>query len=146
MRPLLYLLSALLVLPVAALALFFEAVAAIADTPGRSLWRALWDAAGRALRLLDALGGPRMLPVVALGAVLAATAFVALAWSTRYRWVGCALIAAVGAAGLLVVVRSGAPHTGGEALFLAPALLGIGVAVWQLATDPRLRAVGDTVP
>jgi hypothetical protein len=140
MRPLLFLLSAALVLPVAALALFFEGVARLAGA--RNLWGALWYAAGRVIRVLDALGGPDALPLLALGAVVTGAGFVGLAWSARYRWVGCALVAAVGSAALLVVlVRAGVPRSPGEGLFLLPALVGVGLAAWQLATDPRLRAV-----
>jgi hypothetical protein len=138
MRPLLYLLSASLVLPVAALAVFFEAVVRVADAPTRSLWGTLWDAAGRLIRVLDVLGRPGVFPVLLLGAAAMVLGFVALAWSARYRRVGCALTAAVGSVALAVVVlRAGPPRTLGEGLFLAPALLGVGLAAWQLATDVR---------
>jgi hypothetical protein len=143
-RPLLYLLSAFLVLPAAALATFFEAVtrAAAYATLG-SLLGAVWRASWRLMGALDALGGPWALLVLALGAAAALGAFVALAWSARYRWVGWALIGTVGAVGTLVVVlRGGLPRTWGEALFHAPALVAIGLALWQLATDPRRPAVG----
>jgi hypothetical protein len=134
MRPRLYLLSALLVLPAVALAACFVVVGRLAGAarPG-GLTSALWRAGERVLPLLEAPAAPPTLLALALG-------FAALGWSARYRWVGCGLIAAVAIIAIgVVTAHTGPPRTWGDALGYGPTLLGVGLALWQFAADARPR-------
>jgi hypothetical protein len=139
MRPLVYVACLLLVAPVVLFTVLHDAIMAViaSDTLGQLLG-AFWRGLSKRRPMFDAIPMWGMYVLMALVPV-SLIAFVALAWSARHAWIGFGLIALVGLClTVLVFVRDGAPPSLPIALLHVPAILGVSIAAWALAHDPRV--------
>ena len=139
MRPLLHLMSVVLVLPgvvlAAAILILGHAIAtsSLFGFFGALLEVALW-----------------LIPWGILAAIAAVLALVASGFSVRFRWLAGIAVAAFAIGSSAVVLTLSARHdnfSAGQLMFFLPALIAASIGAWLAATErPRLRAVRATQP
>jgi len=135
MRPLLHLISILLVLPGVALAAAFLvlghaiATASLFGFFGELLEVALW-----------------LIPWGILAAIAAMIALVSSGFSVRLRWFGALCVAAIAIGSSAVVFTLSARHdnfSAGQLLFFLPALIAAWIGFWLAATERPRRGLVD---